>query len=320
MKAVTISAYGDAHKLELTEIPEPEVGPEDVKVRMVGASINPIDWKLRNGSMKALMPLVFPAVLGRDVSGEVVAVGAAVSHVKVGAQVMGLVMGAYAEFVVAPADTWVEVPATMDLVDAAALPLVLLTGAQLIEEAVRASKGQVVLVTGAVGAVGRTAIFVAKAAGAEVWAGVRSTQVAQAAKLGADGVVALDNDADIEALPLLDGIADTVGGATLAKLLGKVKRGGTIGSVVGEPPGAREHGLVVRAFMAHPDAPRLRALAQAVADGKLVIPIVRRLPLAEARQAQELAEHHAGGKVILMGPARRQVSVRATGSPANAVS
>ncbi len=319
MKAVTLSAYGNTDNLEMTDMAEPKVGPNDVKVRMAGASINPIDWKLRSGSMKAMMPLVFPAVLGRDASGEVVAVGAAVSHLKVGARVMGLVIGAYAELVVAPADAWVEVPATMDLIDAAALPLVLLTGAQLIEEAVRVRKGDVVLVTGAVGGVGRTAVFVAKANGAKVWAGVRSKHVAEAAKLGADGVVALDDDADIAKLPLLDGIADAVGGPTLATLFGKMKPGGTIGSVVGEPAGAKELGLVVRAFMAHPDATRLGALAQAVADGKLIIPIVKRFPLAEARQAQELAEHHAGGKVILTGPMHARDSLRAAGSQTSAV-
>ena len=129
-------------------------------------------------------------------------------------------------------------------------------------------KGDVVLVTGAVGSVGRVAVFVAKAAGAKVWAGVRGKQKAEAATLGADGVVALDNDADRANLPLLDGIADTMGGPTLAKLFGNMKPGGTIGSVVGEPVGAKEHGFVVRGSMTHPDAQRLRALAEAVADAR----------------------------------------------------
>ncbi len=144
MKVVTLAGYGNADKLTLSELPEPEVGPDDVKVRMAGASINPIDWKLRSGALKTMMPLVFPVVLGRDASGEVVEVGARVTLVKVGARVMGLVSGAYAEYVVAPQDAWAEVPASMDLVDAAALPLVLLTGAQLVEDAVRPRKGDVV--------------------------------------------------------------------------------------------------------------------------------------------------------------------------------
>lgn len=310
MQAVTLSAYGNADKLELSELPDPKVGPNDVKVRMAGASINPIDWKLRSGVMKAMMPLVFPVVLGRDASGEVVEVGSAVSQFRVGEHVMGLVRGGYAEYVVAPADAWVEVPTKMGLVDAAALPLVLLTGAQLVEELVRPRKGDVVLVTGAVGSVGRVAVYVAKSLGAKVWAGVRSTQRAEAELLGADGVVALDSDTAVEKLPELDGIADTVGGPTLTKLLGKLKARGTIGTVVGEPASVKDRGFVVRGGMAHADAARLGDLAKAVAEGKLVIPIAKRFPLAEARRAQELAEQHVGGKVLLTGPVHSRGAMR----------
>lgn len=266
------------------------------------------------------MPLTLPAILGRDASGEVVAVGPGVAGFEIGARVMGLVMGAYAEFVVAAADAWTAVPTKMDLTDASALPLVLLTGAQLVEEGVRPRRGDLVLVTGAVGSVGRAAVFAAKAAGGKVWAGVRGSQKAEAAKLGVDGVVALDSDAEIATLGLLDGIADTIGGPSLAKLLGHVRPGGTVASVVGEPPGAKERGFVVRALMAHPDRARLGALARAVADGKLIIPIAKRLPLSDVREAQTLAEHHAGGKVILTGPAHvgapaRMTQTRTTAMP-----
>ena len=310
MKAVVLTAYGDVNKLELRDLPEPSAGPNEIKVRMAGASINPVDWKLRSGALQALMPLALPSVLGRDASGEVAAVGTGVTRFKVGERVMGLVMGAYADFVVAPEDAWVAVPAKLDLADAAALPLVLLTGAQLIDEWVQPHPGDVVLVTGAVGSVGRVAVFVAKARGAKVWAGVRATQRAAAAMLGADGVVALDDDAELASLPRLDAIADTVGGPTLAKLFGKLKTGGTIGSVVGEPAGAVSHGFIVRGAMAHPDPERLASLAGAVAEGKLVIPIAKRLPLAQAREAQTLAEGHSGGKVILMGALQAKDAAR----------
>jgi len=95
-------------------------------------------------------------------------------------------------------------------------------------------------------------------------------------------------------------MADTVGGPAVEKVVAKVKAGGRVGSVVGEPPSARERGLTIRTMLAHPDARRLAELAQAAADGALVIPIAKRLPLSEARQAHELAEKGAGGKVLLV--------------------
>jgi NADPH:quinone reductase-like Zn-dependent oxidoreductase len=301
MKAVVLIAYGGVDQLELRDVPEPDAGPNEIKVRMSGASINPVDWKLRSGALTSIVPLQFPAILGRDASGVVVAVGVGVTAFQIGSRVMGLVTRAYAEFVVASTDAWADVPATMDLVDAGALPLVLLTGSQLVEEAVQPHTGDVILVTGAAGSVGRTAVFVAKARGAEVWAGVRHGQRAAARLLGAEGVVVLDDEAEISKLSQLDSIADTVGGETIKSLLGKVRRGGTIGSVVGEPTGAKERGVIVHGLWAHPDAKRLEELAGAVAQGRLTIPIAMRLPLSEARKAQELAEKGAGGKVVLTG-------------------
>ena len=300
MKAVLLTAYGDVDKLELREVPDPAPGPNQIAVRSASASINPIDWKLRSGALTAWMPLTLPAVLGRDTSGVVVAVGSDVTAFKVGQRVLGLVNGAYAELVVAATEAWAELPPHLDLVDAGALPLALLTGAQLVEDAVPARHGEVMLVTGALGSVGRVAVFVAKSRGAQVWAGVRGKQRAEAAALGADGVVALDDDAELAALPALDCIADTVGGATLARLLAKLRPGGVIGSIVGEPAGAKERGFVVRSILTHADSKRLGELAASVAAGKLVIPIAKRLPLSEAAQAQALAQKGAGGKVLLL--------------------
>jgi NADPH:quinone reductase-like Zn-dependent oxidoreductase len=301
MKAIVLTAYGDVDKLETREVPDPKPAPGEIMVRMAGASINPVDWKLRTGALQAMMPLALPTILGRDASGEVVQVGSNVVQFKVGDRVMGLVMGAYAELVVAAEDAWALVPEAMNLVDAAALPLVLLTGAQLVEEALCPQNGDVVLITGATGSVGRAAVFTAKARGAKVWAAVRQKHMKEAASLGVDGVVVLDDGADLNTVPRLDGIADTVGGETVRKLLGKLKPGGIIASVVGEPPGAKELGLKVHAMLAHPDSRRLTDLGKAVADGRLIIPIAKKLPLSEAREAQTLAEDDAHGKIILVG-------------------
>jgi len=301
MKAVVLTKYGSVEGFELRDLPDPEPGANEIKVRMAGASINPIDWKLRSGAYEKFMKLEFPAVLGRDVSGVVVGVGPGVTAFRVGQRVLGLVDHAYAELVVAAVGAWAEVPANLDLVDAAALPLVALTGAQLAEEATGVREGDVVLVTGATGAVGRVAVFAAKARGAKVYAGVRGAHRALATKLGADGIVALDDDRELAKLPPLDAIADTVGGETTQKLLARLEPGGRIGSVVGEPAGAKDRGFVVRPMMTHPDSKRLGELAAAAAAGKLVVPIAKRLPLADAGAAQALAERGGVGKVLLTG-------------------
>jgi NADPH:quinone reductase-like Zn-dependent oxidoreductase len=299
MKAAVLVGFGGVDQLELRDVPEPKTGPGQVKVRVVGASINPIDWKLREGAKRPGLNLELPAILGRDAAGHVVEVGTGVTRFRVGARVAGLVWGAYGEYVVANEEAWAEVPENLDLVEAAAIPLVALTGAELVDEGVRPRAGDTVLVTGALGSVGRVAVFVAKSRGVKVWAGVRRAQKDAAAALGAVGVVALEDEVDCRRLPTLDGIADTVGGPTTQKLLERVRPGGSVGTVVGEPAGARERGLEVRHIMAHPDPDRLASLVHAVAEGTLVIPIAKRFPLSEIREAQELAEKGAGGKVLL---------------------
>ncbi len=299
MHAIVLTDYGDVDKLELREVPEPQVGVGDVKVRVAASSVNPIDWKIRSGAYRSTPHLERPIILGDDASGEIVAVGAGVRSYSVGARVLGLVTQGYAEYVVDKEDAWAEVPTSMELVDAAALPQVVLTGTQLIEEALRPRRGDVVLITGAVGSVGRSAVCAAQALGAKIIAGVRGTQKGEAAKSNSD-VIAIDDDGEIERLPQLDSIADTVGGQALQKLLIKVKRGGTVASVVGEPAEAKALGLEVRLHRVHPDRSRLTQLAKAVAEGELVIPIARRMPLEQIREAQTLAERGAGGKVVLL--------------------
>jgi NADPH:quinone reductase-like Zn-dependent oxidoreductase len=301
MKAVLLTAYGDADTLEFRDMAEPSAGPNELKVRMAGASINPIDWKIRSGGLKAWIPLDLPFILGKDAAGTVVEVGPGVKGFERGERVMGFVEHGYAEFVVAATDAWAKVPAELDLTDAGALPLVTLTGSQLVEEGLKPRAGDVVLVTGALGGVGRAAVFAAKALGASVWAGVRRRQTADAFKLGTEGIVALDDDTELAALPPLDSIADTVGGEVIQKLLARLKPAGTIGSVVGEPAHAKERGFVTRAMLTHRDPVRLAALGRAVAQGELVVPIVKKLPLAAAAEGHRLAEKSAGGKVVLQG-------------------
>jgi len=300
MRAVVLVAYGDVDKLVLRDVPDLKPGPSEVKVKVAAASINPIDWKLRSGAMQKFMPLALPAILGRDVAGTVVEAGPGVAGFKPGDKVLGFVEHGYAEYVAEGQEKFARMPDGLEMQKAAALPLVVLTGAQLVEEATKPGKGQVVLVTGAVGSVGRAAVYAARKLGARVIAGVRAKQKEEARKLGADQIVALDDDGEISRLQELDAVADTVGGETIEKLLPKIRKGGSIGSVVGEPAGAKGRDLRVKAMLTHPDSRRLRELAEAVGRGELEIPIEKTFPLAQAGQAQKVAEKGGMGKILLV--------------------
>ena len=300
MNAVRLHAYGGVDQLRYEEVPTPEPQRDEVLVKVAATSVNPIDWKIRSGAAKDRMPVQFPAILGRDVAGMVVKVGANVRNPEPGQRVMGLVNGSYAEYLTARAEHLTVIPDGLDLEEAAALPLVVTTGAQLIQH-IRPKSGDVLLVTGALGNVGRSAVYLANSLGARVIAGVKTEQKEAAGALEVDRVVGIDNPAEIAGLPELDAIADTVDHDVIGKLIPKLKSGGVLGSVLGKPKEADGKNIRVEAFMATPDASLLRQMADAVRDGKLVIPIVRRMKLSEAGEAQALAEKGSlNGKILLI--------------------
>jgi NADPH:quinone reductase-like Zn-dependent oxidoreductase len=301
MKAVVLHQYGGPDKLVYEDVPDPVANQGEVLVRMAATSVNPIDFKLRSGTMKAFWPLELPTILGRDIAGIVWAVGDRVTGFKPGDKVMAVGNKAYAELAVVAAKDLAFVPENLDLVKAAALPVVTQTGEQLITRAAKIQSGQTVLISGAVGGVGRSAVWTAKKAGAKVIAGVKKSQIKEAESLGADQVLALDDAAAIDKLGFIDAVADTVGGETGQKLLGKVKQGGIYASVVGPPANANMHPTVkIEAIQSKPDPKTLRTMAEAVAAGRLVIPIDRMVPLAEAAKAQAAAEKGGIGKILLL--------------------
>jgi NADPH:quinone reductase-like Zn-dependent oxidoreductase len=301
MKAVLIHEYGGPEVLRYEETDVPDYGDNEVLVRVRATSINPVDFKIRSGAAKARMPVEFPAILGRDLSGEVVASGRNVTGFPKGMRVMALANGTYAECTVAKADTLAPIPDALTFEQAGALPLVTLTGAQLIERAVKPAAGQTVLVTGALGGVGRSAVHVARKHGARVLAGVRSKEKEAASQLPVDGVAALDDEEEITRLRDLDAIADTVGGPTIQRLLKAIRPGGVLGSVLGKPDGADKYDIRVEPIMAIPDASRLYELADDAARQEFSIPIARIMPLSEVQEAHRIAESGgAGGKIILV--------------------
>jgi NADPH:quinone reductase-like Zn-dependent oxidoreductase len=301
MKAVLLHKYGGPEELVYEDAPDPVAGDGQLLVRIAASSVNPIDFKMRSGSAKDRFPLELPAILGRDISGIVRSVGENVSGFKPGDKVMAVGWKAYAELAVVDAKNVALVPEKLDLVKAAALPLVTLTGEQLITQGTKIQAGQTVLVSGALGSVGRSAVWAAKKAGAVVIAGVRRSQVKEAEALGADQVLALDDPSAMERLGFIDAVADTVNGETAQMLLGKVKPGGVFASVVGPPANAKMHPTVkIEAIMSKPDAVMLRTMAEDVAEGRLEIPIDRMVPLSDAGKAQAAAEKGSAGKILLL--------------------
>jgi len=305
MRAVVLQEYGGPEKLKFEgNVPEPQISGGTVLIAAAAASVNPIDWKMRSGMRQRDFPLSFPAILGRDVSGVVRAVGANVTHFKPGDRVLALSNKTYAELVAVDDSDVTHLPDGVDLADAAAIPLIALTGDQLVRLATNVQKGQVVLVTGALGSVGRAAVHTAKKIGAQVIAGVRGKELDDARSLGASGVLAIDDDEAIEKFRLVDAIADTVGGDVAAKLIAKVKPSGSFGytAFLPENVAAQNSAVKIKRVLAKPDPSKVREFADDVRDGKFDLPIGRRMPLRDAAEAHALGEKGRIGKILLLAP------------------
>jgi NADPH:quinone reductase-like Zn-dependent oxidoreductase len=300
MKAIVVHEYGGPEVLKFEEYPNPIPGPGEVLVQVAAASVNPIDYKRRAGLTKDFYPMTFPGLIGVDISGTVAKLGPGAEDFAVGDQVFAMADNTYAELCVIKAEVLAKIPVGLNLVDAAALPLVTTTGNQLLL-ATEIQAGQTVMIVGATGNVGRSALFTAKSRGATVIAGVLSGQIDVAKTLGADQIVATDDDCAIQNLAPLDAIADTVGGKTAEKLITKVKPGGVFAAVNGAPQNAAKYPSVkVVPVFSHFDRSTLQFMAEAVRDGKLVIPISLRLPLSKAAEAHASAEKGGIGKILLL--------------------
>jgi NADPH:quinone reductase-like Zn-dependent oxidoreductase len=306
LKAVRLYEYGGPENLKYEDnVPDPTLTDNFVLIEAAAASVNPIDWKIRSGARQKDFPLTLPAILGVDVSGVVRAVGKNVRTFKVGDRVLAMTEASYAELVVVDGSVLTHLPDGVNLIDAAAIPLVVLTGDQLVNLASRAQRGQTLVVSGALGSVGRAAVHCAKKMGVRVIAGVRTRQLAQARELDVSDTVAIDDDGAIASLAMVDAVADTVGGETAAKLFSKVKDGGNFGYASVFPDGVAQSNTAVKVtrVYARPDASKVREFADDIRDKKFVLPISRRLPLRAAGEGQALLQKGgAAGKIILVSP------------------
>jgi alcohol dehydrogenase len=328
MKAVVARRYGGVEVLDLAQRPEPEVGPTDVLIAVRAASLNPLDYKIRNGDVKLVLPLRPPIALGCDVSGVVAGVGARVSRFAVGHEVYARLekmrMGALAERVAADESVVALKPARASFAEAAAVPLAALTSLQALRESAALQPGQRVLIHAGAGGVGTFAIQVAKILGLWVATTTSTKNIELVTSLGADEVIDYTKQRVSDRVRDLDAVFDTLG-ASEVESLSVVKRGGVVVGIGGLPDvrfareslpwwgtaaiwlattrrrraAARAGARFVYLFM-RPDGGQLAELASWIDRGQLK-PIIHRVyPIAEFRDAfAELERGRARGKIVV---------------------
>lgn len=239
MKAFVVERYGDASAVRAGDVPDPQVGDQDVLVRIHAASVNPLDLRTRNGDFKVILPYRVPFVLGNDLAGVVVAAGAGVTRFTVGDEVYARPdknrIGAFAELIAIHQDDVATKPTTLTMEEAASIPLVGLTAWQALVERANVQAGQKVLIHAGSGGVGTIAIQLAKHLGASVATTASTSKVDLVKDLGADVVVDYKKQAFETVLHDYDVVLDTLGGETLDKSLQVLKPGGKVISIAGPP-------------------------------------------------------------------------------------
>jgi NADPH:quinone reductase-like Zn-dependent oxidoreductase len=237
MKAFVIDAYQAA--LRPREMPDPVAGPGEVVVAVAAASANPLDVKLREGEFKRVLPYRMPLVLGHDLAGTVVAVGPQTRRFKVGDQVFGCAgtgrIGSFAERIAVAETDLAAKPASLGMVEAAALPLVSLTAWQVLLDRAKLRPGQLVLIHAGSGGVGTVAIQLARHLGAQVATTVGPDNLALAMELGADVAIDYRHDAFEQRLSGYDLVLNTLSPEVLEKSLTVLKAGGKLISISGPP-------------------------------------------------------------------------------------
>ncbi|WP_242634498.1 NADP-dependent oxidoreductase [Marinobacter salicampi] len=312
MRHIVYDQFGDASVLRLETSPRPRPEAGEILIRVAGAGVNPIDWKTRKGLGFAARQIEdhLPWTPGYDVSGKVVAVGEGVETLAEGDRVMGMIGfprlgGAYAEYAVARADELAIVPAELDLVTAAGLPLAALTAWQALFEVAQVAPGQKVLIHAGAGGVGHFAVQFALVRGAHVIATASSANRDFLAGLGVHEVIDYHITDVVDECYGLDAVIDLIGGETGLRSLHTLAEGGVLVTIptatadeiitAAEKLGLKAHGMTVR-----PDVFHLEEIAELIEDGDVQVHVEHRFTLAEASEAHELLEQgHVRGKLIL---------------------
>ena len=304
MKVAQIQKFGGPEVIELVDIEKPKPGKGQVLVKVYASSVNPFDYKLRNGAMK----INFPFTMGLDVAGVVTEVGEGVENVSVGNKVYGSAAslagatGGFAEFAVVPTGIIAKIPNNIDFNQAAAVVLTGCSAVQALLEHLELKSGQKVLIHGGAGGIGTMAIQIAKSLGAYVATTVTGDGIEYVKKLGADEVIDYQNQQFQEIIKEYDGVYDTVGGEVFEKSFEVLKKNGVLVSMVGhdEKKVAEKYGVKVISQFTKVTTERLNILAQYIENGAIKVHIDKIYPFDNIREAfVEQEGGHVLGKIVI---------------------
>ena len=306
MKAVRIYEHGGPEILTYEDAPIPEVSEDDILIRVHAASVNPVDWKIRDGYGKDNFKHHLPLILGWDVAGTVEEIGSKVQQFQPGDAVYGYTSlyrdGAYAQFMIAKETEIALKPASVDFIEAAAIPVAALTAGQALFDTAGLDANQRVLIHAASGGVGSMAVQLAKVKGAYVIGTASARNADFLRELGADEIIDYQTTKFETVVQDLDVVLDTIGGDTQERSFGVLRKGGFLVSIVSPPSEETAAGYGVRSAMlgVKPFAAQLQEIAGLVDSGKLKIYVETVLPLSEAREAHEISQSgRTRGKIVL---------------------
>ncbi|MDM0118962.1 NADP-dependent oxidoreductase [Variovorax arabinosiphilus] len=330
MKAFIIDRYGKKEVGRIGEMPDPEVRDDDVLIQIHAASINPLDSKIKGGEFKLILPYRLPLILGNDMAGTVVRVGARVRDFKPGDEVYARPdddrIGTFAEFIAVKASSLALKPANLSMVEAASLPLVALTAWQTLVETAKLKKGQKVLIHAGAGGVGTIAIQLAKHLGALVATTTSTANIAWMKALGADVVIDYKQQDFATMLHDYDVVLNSLGNDELNKSLQVLRPGGHLISISGPPTPAfaaarglawplqqvlrllsfgirkkaKKSGVDYTFVFMRADGARLREITSLVESGAIRPVVDKVFPFQDTYQALAYADGgRAKGKVVV---------------------
>ncbi|MCG7381631.1 NADP-dependent oxidoreductase [Paenibacillus sp. ACRRY] len=309
MKAVVINQYGSKEELVEQEVNKPRAEANQVVVKLEATSINPIDWKLREGYLKQMFDWEFPIILGWDAAGVITEIGSNVSKWKVGDRVFSRPettrFGTYAEYTAVDEHLLAKLPDSISYEEAAAVPLAGLTAWQALFTHGHLKEGETVLIHAGAGGVGMYAIQLAKYAGAHVVTTASEKNHELLHSLGADQVIDYKKEKFEEILKDIDLVFDTMGGEVAENSYKVLKPNtGRLITIVGEPnhDTAKSHNVSAKGIWLQPDGHQLQKIADLMEEKKIKSIVGATFPFSRQGiyDAHALSEtHHAVGKIVI---------------------